>query len=60
MTRKRDTRLSRTLAHGDKAKLRSARALMADALAILDVVAPAMAAATLDLAIHQLDRELAR
>ncbi|OHT22236.1 MULTISPECIES: hypothetical protein [Sphingomonadales] len=38
--------------------LRVARAMMADALERLDVYSRSPAAATLDLAIHHLDREL--
>ncbi|HWW63143.1 MAG TPA: hypothetical protein VNZ43_00125 [Sphingomonadaceae bacterium] len=45
---------------GDATSLRAARALMEEALAILDIVSTSPAAATLDLAIHQLDDELAR
>jgi hypothetical protein len=40
-------------------RLRAARQLMADALIILDDTRASAAAATLDLAIHALDRDIA-
>lgn len=43
---------------GEQSRLAEARLLLAQALALLDGVRPLPAAATLDLALHQLDRAI--